>query len=39
MSRRSYLPTEMHWGHRFAEIIMKPDPEEEDSRYFIDLNK
>ncbi|EFN59959.1 hypothetical protein CHLNCDRAFT_133057 [Chlorella variabilis] len=37
MARRSYLPTEVHWGHRFAEIIMKPEGEE--SRYFIDLNK
>jgi hypothetical protein len=37
MARRSYLPTELHWGHRFAEIIIKPTDEE--SRYFIDLNK
>ncbi len=37
MARRSYLPTEVHWGHRFAEIIMKPAGEE--SKYIIDLNK
>ena len=24
MVRRSYLPTEIAWGHRFKEIIQRP---------------
>jgi hypothetical protein len=37
MARRSYLPTELHWGHQFEQIVMKPGGEE--SNYIIDLNK
>lgn len=39
MARRSYLPTEMHWGHKFEEIIEKPPPGIDDARYIINLNK
>jgi hypothetical protein len=39
MARRSYLPTEVHWGHKFEEIIEKPPPGSDDARYIINLNK
>jgi hypothetical protein len=38
MTRRSYLPTEIHWGHMFAEIICKPAGEDS-QHYLINLNK
>lgn len=39
MTRRSYLPTEIHWGHQFQQIVLKPTGEGEDPKYIIDLNK
>lgn len=39
MARRSYLPAEVHWGHQFAQIVMKPAEGSEDTHYTIDLNR
>lgn len=39
MARRSYLPTEIHWGHQFSQIVLKPEAGSDDTYYVIDLNK
>ncbi|PSC68160.1 E set domain-containing [Micractinium conductrix] len=39
MARRSYLPTEIHWGHQFAQIVLRPQAGLDDTHYIIDLNK
>lgn len=37
MARQSYLPTEIHWGHKFVPILHKPPPGE--TRYNVDISK
>jgi hypothetical protein len=37
MARQSYLPTEIHWGHKFVPIMHKPPPGE--TRYHVDISK
>jgi len=37
MARQSYLPTEIHWGHKFVSILQKPPPGQ--TRYHVDISK
>ena len=37
MARQSYLPTEIHWGHKFVPILHKPPPG--GTRYNVDISK
>ena len=38
MARRSYIPTEIYWGHQFKNIIQKPSPDG-DLFYEVNLEK
>ena len=37
MARQSYLPTEIHWGHKFVSILQKPPPGH--THYAVDISK
>ncbi len=37
MARQSYLPTEIHWGHKFVPILSKPPPGQ--TRYQVDISR
>ena len=37
MARQSYLPTEIHWGHKFISILQKPPPGH--THYTVDISK
>jgi hypothetical protein len=37
MARQSYLPTEIHWGHKFVGIMGPPAPGQ--TRYMVDITK
>lgn len=37
MARQSYLPTEIHWGHKFSSIIRRPKPPS--TRFVIEIEK
>ena len=37
MARQSYLPTEIHWGHKFVPILAKPPPGQ--TRYHVDISR
>ncbi len=37
MARQSYLPTEIHWGHKFVSIISVPPPGQ--TYYKVDISR
>ena len=37
MARQSYLPTEIHWGHKFVSIMGPPPPGQ--TRYRVDISR
>ena len=39
MARRSFSPTDIHWGRQFCDIIIKPDTTLGGTQYSVDLER